>query len=35
MGEVQASRFDGLLGRGSLPAATFADEVVDLLFHGI
>ena len=35
MGEVRAWRFDNILGRESPPAETLADEVVDLLFHGI
>ena len=35
MGEVRAWRFDNTLGRESPPAETLADEVVDVLFHGI
>ena len=35
MGEVRAWRFDNILGRESPPTDTLADEVVDLLFHGI
>ena len=35
MGEVQAWRFDNMLGRESPTSETLADQVVDLLFHGI
>ncbi len=35
MGEVQAWRFDNMLGRESPTSETLADQVVDLLVHGI
>ena len=35
MGEVQAWRFDHMLGRESPTSEMLADQVVDLLFHGI